>query len=122
MPGRTERLAGVDAEAATLAGPGLRRVRTLHGTSPLSRPWEPRDLAEIDLAKAGRRETPEGSAVNWLLKGPEDKLGDGAVLVDKEGFTRESARATGVDSHSARHDSCGSCDAGGRNSRRGMRS
>ena len=50
-------------------------------------------LAEITLAKAGRRQTPEGSAVNWLLKGPEYKLGDGAVFVDKEGFTRNSVRA-----------------------------
>ena len=46
-------------------------------------------LAEITLAKAGRRRTPEGSAVNW----PEYKLGDGAVSVDKEGFTRKSVRA-----------------------------
>ena len=50
-------------------------------------------LAEITLAKAGRRQTPEGSAVNWLLKGPEYRLGDGAVSVDKEGFTRKSVRA-----------------------------
>ena len=50
-------------------------------------------LAEITLAKAGRRQTPEGSAVNWLLKGPEYKLGDGAVFVDKEGFTSKSVRA-----------------------------
>ena len=50
-------------------------------------------LAEITLGKAGRRQTPEGGAVNWLLKGPEYKLGDGAVFVDKEGFTRKSVRA-----------------------------
>jgi Calcineurin-like phosphoesterase len=50
-------------------------------------------VAEITLAKAGRRQTPEGSAVNWLLKGPEYKLGDGAVSVDKEGFRRKSVRA-----------------------------
>jgi hypothetical protein len=50
-------------------------------------------LAEITLGKARRRQTPEGGAVNWLLKGPEYKLGDGAVFVDKEGFTRKSVRA-----------------------------
>ena len=67
-------------------------------------------LAEITLAKAGRlwitswtrsrsafhckrRQTPEGSAVNWLLKGPEYKLGDGAFFVDKEGSRRKSVRA-----------------------------
>ena len=31
--------------------------------------------------------------MNWLLKGPEYKLGDGTVFVDKEGFERTSVRA-----------------------------
>ncbi len=50
-------------------------------------------LKRATLAKVRRRQTPEGSAVNWLLKGPEYMLGDGAVFVDKEGFTRKSVRA-----------------------------
>jgi hypothetical protein len=49
--------------------------------------------AGVTLAKAGKRETPEGGAVDWLLKGPEYKLGDGALFVDKEGFERTSVRA-----------------------------
>jgi Calcineurin-like phosphoesterase len=50
-------------------------------------------LAEITLAKAKRRQTPEGSAVNWLLKGPEYWLSNGIVFVDKEGFKRKTVRA-----------------------------
>ena len=50
-------------------------------------------VARMTLAKAGKRRTPEGSAVDWLLKGPEYKLGDGTLLVDKEGFIRNSVRA-----------------------------
>ena len=79
-------------------------------------------LAEITLGKAGRRQTPEGGAVNWLLKGPEYKLGDGAVFVDKEGFTKEICASKMVDSHPTRHDSCRSRNAGWQNSRQGRRS
>ena len=66
---------------------------TLHGTTLMLSPWDPRYLTENTLPKSESRQTPEGSAVNWLLKGPEYKLGDGAVFVDKEGFTRKSVRA-----------------------------
>ena len=38
-------------------------------------------------------QTQEGGAVDWLLKGPEYKLGDGTLFVDKEGFARASVRA-----------------------------
>ena len=47
------------------------------------------------LPKLGKRQTREGRAVDWLLKGPEDKLGDGALLADKDGFGRNSVRANG---------------------------
>ena len=50
-------------------------------------------LTEATLAKAGKRQTLQGSAVDWLLKGPEYELGDGTVVVDKEGFVRTSVRA-----------------------------
>ncbi len=50
-------------------------------------------LTKRNLAKVGDRQTPEGKAVNFLLKGPEYKLGDRTVFVDKEGFTRKSVRA-----------------------------
>jgi hypothetical protein len=50
-------------------------------------------LTKTTLPKAGNRQTPEGSAVNWLLKGPEYELGDGTVVVDTEGFERTSVRA-----------------------------
>jgi hypothetical protein len=70
-------------------------------------------IARTTLAKAGKRQSLEGSAVDWLLKGPEYQLGDGTLLVDKEGFARTSVRAKMVDSHSARHDSRGSRNAGG---------
>ena len=50
-------------------------------------------LTKRNLAKVGDRLTPEGKAVNFLLKGPEYKLGDGTLFVDKQGFARTSVRA-----------------------------
>ena len=50
-------------------------------------------LTKRNLAKVGDRPTPEGNAVNFLLKGPEYKLGDGTLFVDKQGFARTSVRA-----------------------------
>jgi hypothetical protein len=50
-------------------------------------------LTKRNLAKVGDRLTPEGKAVDSLLKGPEYELGDGTLLVDKEGFVRTSVRA-----------------------------
>jgi hypothetical protein len=50
-------------------------------------------VARMTLAKAGKRQTPEGKAVNFILKGPEYKLGDGMLLIDKQGFAQTSVRA-----------------------------
>ena len=50
-------------------------------------------VARMTLTKAAQRRTQEGGAVDWLLKGPEYKLGDGTFFVDKEGFMRTSVRA-----------------------------
>ena len=68
---------------------------TRHGTMLLVQACGTQDTLarESLLPKPEDRQTPEGSAVNWLLKGPEYKLGDGTLFVDKEGFTRTSVRA-----------------------------
>ena len=50
-------------------------------------------LTKRDLAKVGNPHTLEGKAVDFLLKGPEYKLGDRTLLADKEGFARTSVRA-----------------------------
>ena len=50
-------------------------------------------LTMRNLAKVGDLLTPEGKAVDFIIKGPEYKLGDGTLLVDKEGFVRTSVRA-----------------------------
>ena len=50
-------------------------------------------LTKRNLAKVGDRLTPEGKAVNFLPKGPEYKLGDRTLFVDKQGFSRTSVRA-----------------------------
>ena len=50
-------------------------------------------LTKRNLAKVRDRLTPEGKAVNFLLKGPEYNLGDRTLFVDKQGFSRISVRA-----------------------------
>ncbi len=37
-------------------------------------------LTKRNLAKVGKRHTPEGKAVDYLLKGPEYKLGEGTLV------------------------------------------
>jgi hypothetical protein len=50
-------------------------------------------LTKSNLAKVGNRHTSEGKAVDYILKGPEYKLNDGTVVVDKEGVERDHVRA-----------------------------
>jgi Calcineurin-like phosphoesterase len=50
-------------------------------------------LKKASLAKVGNRRTREGKAVDFLLKGPEYKLRNGTVVVDKDGHIRTSLRA-----------------------------
>jgi hypothetical protein len=87
-------LAELDVEPAALAGPGVvphcacsmgERERSDSGTQDT--------LAKRNLAEVGDRLTREGKAVDFLLKGPEYKLGDGTLFVDKQGFARKSVRA-----------------------------
>jgi Calcineurin-like phosphoesterase len=50
-------------------------------------------LTKRNLVEVGNRHTREGKAVDFLLKGPEYKLGHGTVLVDSDGHERKRVRA-----------------------------
>ena len=78
-----EGLAELDVEAPALAGSWL----VPHCACRMGR----REGSEF--GKPGHTDKEKGKAVDFLLKGPEYKLGHGTVLVDNDGHERKRVRA-----------------------------
>ena len=66
------------------------KIRHLgRGISFFKLPW----IDRYTIIPSSTRTIQFKAAVDWLLKGPEYKLADGTLLVDKEGFVRTTVRA-----------------------------
>ena len=88
------KLAGLDVGAAALAGSWpLPRCARRMGRRERSHIGNPGYTDKEKPCRGWRRHTREGKAADFLLKGPEYKLGDGTHFVDKHGFQRTSVRA-----------------------------